>query len=98
MPLIICLMFKKSLKQDDLKVFFLFVLTSTILLLIMLYSKFVMKDFVIRSIIQRISVANEFLFLSLYIYYNIISKKIKSLFIICIPAFIIFCIFDYYLY
>ena len=64
----------------------------------MLYAKFVLKDSETRFFIQRVSVANEFIFLTIYLYKNIVSIKKRKLLIASIPIFLIFCIFDYIYY
>ena len=55
----------------------------------------VIKDPVSLSIIQRIAVPNEFIFLSIYFYHNITLPRKNTILLICISAFLLFCVVDY---
>lgn len=96
LPLLLCLFFVKRIKSTELKVFFFYTLSTAFLLCLVIYYNFVRKDFVHRLVVNRVFLAVEFCFLSVYYYKVLVSGFKKVIFPVCITVFLLYSGYDYY--
>ena len=97
LPLILCLIFFKRIKSTELKVFFFYTASTAFFLCLVLYFNFFLKDFLHRLIVNRIFLAMEFTFLSLYFYRVLISGMKKVIFPVAVTVFLLYSGYDYYI-
>jgi hypothetical protein len=95
MPLVASLFVLKKASSVLLKVLFIYFLVYGVFIFIVVYFKLIAGDRTLQLLSQRIFLLIEFIFLSLFYYLDLKTRFRKPLFLIAIPLFAAFCIYDY---
>jgi hypothetical protein len=98
LPFFLCLIFYKKIISRELKVFFIYTISFVLFLSLRLFFRYYLDSPLVQLFIVRISIIVEFIFLSLFYFYNLKYKRKKIFLISSLSIFIVYSFYDYYTY